>query len=164
MPLPIVCVDAFTSEPFAGNPAAVCVLPEPRDAAWMQHVAREMNLAETAFLDRTADGFNLRWFTPTVEVDLCGHATLASAHVLWETGQVAATEPIRFHTRSGVLTAVRRDDWIELDFPVTPEQPVEIPPGLIEALGVCRRATSARAVSTTSSSWTSEEAVRQRAT
>ena len=139
MPLPIVFVDAFTSEPFAGNPAAVCVLPEPRDAAWMQHVAREMNLAETAFLDRATDGFNLRWFTPTVEVDLCGHATLASAHVLWETGQVAATEPIRFHTRSGVLTAVRRDDWIELDFPVTPEQPVEIPPDLVEALGVLPR-------------------------
>jgi PhzF family phenazine biosynthesis protein len=139
MPLPIVCVDAFTSRPFAGNPAAVCVLPEPRDAAWMQHVAREMNLAETAFLDRAADGFNLRWFTPTVEIDLCGHATLASAHVLWETGQVAATEPIRFHTRSGVLTAVRQDDWIELDFPVTPEQPVEIPAGLVEALGVAPR-------------------------
>ena len=139
MPLPIVQVDAFTSHPFAGNPAAVCVLPEPRDAAWMQHVAREMNLAETAFLERTTDGFNLRWFTPAVEVDLCGHATLASAHVLWETGQVAATEPIRFHTRSGVLTAVRRGDWIELDFPLTPEQPVEIPPGLVEALGVSPR-------------------------
>jgi PhzF family phenazine biosynthesis protein len=137
MAVPIVCVDAFTSEPFAGNPAAVCVLPEPRDTLWMQRVAREMNLAETAFLDRTADGFNLRWFTPTVEVDLCGHATLACAHVLWETGQAAATEPIRFHTRSGILTAVRRDDgWIELDFPVTPERHVETPPELIEALGV----------------------------
>ena len=139
MPLPIVWVDAFTSEPFAGNPAAVCVLAGPRDPAWMQHVAREMNLAETAFLDRATDGFNLRWFTPTVEIDLCGHATLAAAHVLWETGQVAATEPIRFHTRSGVLTAVRQDDWIELDFPVTPEQPVEIPAGLVEALGVVPR-------------------------
>jgi len=136
MPLPIVFVDAFTSELFAGNPAAVCVLPAPRDAAWMQHVAREMNMAETAFLDGTTDGFNLRWFTPTVEVDLCGHATLACAHVLWETGQVSATEAIHFHTRSGVLTAVRRDDWIELDFPVTPETPVETPPGLVEALGV----------------------------
>jgi PhzF family phenazine biosynthesis protein len=139
MPLPVVWVDAFTLEPFAGNPAAVCVLPEPRDAAWMQHVAREMNLAETAFVDRATDGFNLRWFTPTVEIDLCGHATLACAHVLWETGQVAASEPIRFHTRSGILTAVRRDDWIELDFPVTPEQPVETPAGLIEALGVLPR-------------------------
>jgi PhzF family phenazine biosynthesis protein len=136
MPIPIVYVDAFTSEPFGGNPAAVCVLDEPRDAVWMQHVAREMNLAETAFLDRTIDGFNLRWFTPTVEVDLCGHATLASAHVLWETGEIGAIEPIRFHTRSGILTAVRREDWIELDFPVTPEQPVEAPSDLIEALGL----------------------------
>src|SRR4029453_3308023 len=110
------------SEPFAGNPAAVCVLPEPRDARWMQHVAREMNLAETAFLQRRADGYDLRWFTPAVEVDLCGHATLASAHVLWETGQLAPTEPARFHTRSGVLTATRRDDWIDLDFPVTPPE------------------------------------------
>lgn len=84
MPVPIVQVDAFTSEPFAGNPAAVCLLPEPRDERWMQRVAREMNLSETAFLHRRLDGFDLRWFTPTVEVDLCGHATLASAHVLWE--------------------------------------------------------------------------------
>jgi PhzF family phenazine biosynthesis protein len=139
MSLPIVQVDAFTSRPFGGNPAAVCVLPQPREAAWMQHVAREMNLAETAFLNPVGDGFDLRWFTPTVEIDLCGHATLASAHVLWETGQVAQTEPIRFHTRSGVLTAVRLDDWIELDFPVTPAEPVEIPKGLIEALGVLPR-------------------------
>ena len=140
MPIPIVQVDAFTAEPFAGNPAAVCVLPEPRDAAWMQHVAREMNLAETAFLHRTADGFDLRWFTPTVEVDLCGHATLASAHVLWETGQISAPEPNPLSLAQRILlTAVRRDDWIELDFPVTPEQPVEIPPGLVEALGVSPR-------------------------
>jgi PhzF family phenazine biosynthesis protein len=137
MSIPVLQVDAFTSEPFAGNPAAVCVLPEPRDARWMQHVAREMNLAETAFLQRRADGYDLRWFTPAVEVDLCGHATLASAHVLWETGQLAATEPARFHTRSGVLTATRRDDWIDLDFPVTPDEPVDPPPSdLVEALGV----------------------------
>ena len=136
MPLPIVQVDAFTSEPFSGNPAAVCVLPEARDEVWMQLVAREMNLAETAFLTRIADGFNLRWFTPTVEVDLCGHATLASAHVLWEAGHVAATESIRFHTKSGVLTALSRNGWIELDFPATPEEPAPIPPGLVEALGV----------------------------
>jgi PhzF family phenazine biosynthesis protein len=139
MSVPIVVVDAFTAEPFAGNPAAVCVLPAPGDAVWMQHVAREMNLAETAFLDRSASGYNLRWFTPTVEIDLCGHATLAAAHVLWETGEVAASESIHFQTRSGILTAVRRDDWIELDFPVTPEQPAEIPPGLVEALGVLPR-------------------------
>lgn len=128
-------VDAFTSEPFKGNPAAVCVLDEERDAAWMQRVASEMNLAETAFLRPREDGFNLRWFTPTVEVDLCGHATLASAHVLWESGRLAPGEPARFHTKSGLLTAVRLGDWIELDFPSTPEEAVEAPPGLIEALG-----------------------------
>src|ERR1700716_1825690 len=112
MPLPLVQVDAFTSRPFGGNPAAVCVLAEPRDAAWMQHVAREMNLAETAFLHRVTDGFNLRWFTPTVEVDLCGHATLASAHVLWEDGHLKPNEQARFHTKSGLLTADRRGSWI----------------------------------------------------
>lgn len=136
MPQPITQVDAFTSVPFAGNPAAVCVLSEPRDDVWMQQVAREMNLAETAFLRTRSDGFDLRWFTPTVEIDLCGHATLASAHVLWETGQLASTETARFHTRSGLLTAVRRGDWIELDFPATPDTPVDPPPGLLEALGV----------------------------
>jgi predicted PhzF superfamily epimerase YddE/YHI9 len=136
MTLKIVQIDAFTSEPFSGNPAAVCVLPGERDAAWMQKVAREMNLAETAFLQRRQDGFELRWFTPVVEVDLCGHATLASAHALWESGQLAATEPARFHTRSGLLTAVRRGDWIELDFPSTPDEPVDPPPGLIESLSV----------------------------
>jgi PhzF family phenazine biosynthesis protein len=135
MPLPIVQVDAFTSEPFSGNPAAVCVLPEPRDATWMQHVAREMNLSETAFLVARADGFDLRWFSPAVEVDLCGHATLASAHVLWETGRVARTDSLRFHTKSGLLTAVWRDDWIELDFPATPDEPVDAPESLAEALG-----------------------------
>jgi PhzF family phenazine biosynthesis protein len=136
MPQPIVQVDAFTSAPFSGNPAAVCVLNEPRDEVWMQHVAREMNLAETAFLRARPDGFDLRWFTPTVEIDLCGHATLASAHVLWETGQLAVTETARFHTKSGLLTAVRRDDWIELDFPATPDEPTDPPSGLLEALGV----------------------------
>jgi PhzF family phenazine biosynthesis protein len=139
MPLTITQVDAFTSKPFAGNPAAVCVLPEDREEAWMQNVAREMNLAETAFLRRQSDGYGLRWFTPTVEVDLCGHATLASAHVLWETGQLAADETARFHTRSGLLTAVRRGDWIELDFPATPDDPVDAPPGLVESLGASPR-------------------------
>ena len=136
MPQPIIQVDAFTSVPFAGNPAAVCVLSEPRDAVWMQQVAREMNLAETAFLRARSDGFDLRWFTPTVEVDLCGHATLASAHVLWETGRLSSAETARFHTRSGLLTAVRRGDWIELDFPATPDEPIDPPPGLLDALGV----------------------------
>ena len=109
MALEITQVDAFTAEPFAGNPAAVCLLQAPRDAAWMQQVAAEMNLAETAFLERRNDGFGLRWFTPTIEVDLCGHATLASAHVLWEDGHLAPNETARFHTRSGLLTAERRD-------------------------------------------------------
>jgi predicted PhzF superfamily epimerase YddE/YHI9 len=135
MPLSITQVDAFTSRPFAGNPAAVCVLPEEREEAWMQAVAREMNLAETAFLLARPDGWGLRWFTPAAEVDLCGHATLASAHVLWESGGLLPGETARFHTRSGLLTAVRRGDWIELDFPATPEEPVDAPPGLVESLG-----------------------------
>ena len=135
----IVQVDTFTREPFAGNPAAVCVLTEPRTDAWMQSVAREMNLAETAFLVARPDGFDLRWFTPSVEVDLCGHATLASAHVLWETGRLARTETARFHTRSGVLTASCNGDWIELDFPATPEEPAEAPRALLDGLGVAAR-------------------------
>jgi PhzF family phenazine biosynthesis protein len=101
----------------------------------MQKVAREMNLSETAFLDRTGDGFNLRWFTPAAEVDLCGHATLAAAHVLWEMGHLPLDTPARFFTKSGLLTARRRDDWIELDFPAEPEVAVEPPPALLEALG-----------------------------
>ena len=139
---PLYQVDAFTPRPFAGNPAGVCLLAGPHEAAWMQDVAREMNLAETAFLlPRTAleedgPGWDLRWFTPTVEVDLCGHATLASAHVLWETGALAAGETARFHTRSGLLTAEQRGEWIELDFPAEPAAPAESPPGLAEALGV----------------------------
>src|SRR6185369_2303185 len=101
MPLRIITVDAFTDRPFSGNPAAVCVLPEPRPEAWLQDVAREMNLSETAFLVKREDGFDLRWFTPTVEVALCGHATLASAHVLWQTGVLRPDEQARFHTKSG---------------------------------------------------------------
>jgi PhzF family phenazine biosynthesis protein len=137
--VPIVKVDAFTSEAFGGNPAAVCLLTGPRDAAWMQNVAREMNLSETAFLHSRDDGYELRWFTPAVEVDLCGHATLASAHVLWESGRLKATEAARFHTRSGLLTATRRDDWIEMDFPATPDEPAATPPGLVEGLGIAPR-------------------------
>lgn len=116
----IVQVDAFSDRPFAGNPAAVCVMPGPRDERWMQDVASEMNLSETAFLHREEDGFRLRWFTPTVEVDLCGHATLASAHALWEQGALSPEETARFYTRSGLLTATREGDWIELDFPAKP--------------------------------------------
>ncbi len=133
---PVVVVDAFTDRPFEGNPAAVCVLPAAREPRWMQQVAAEMNLSETAFLHRQADGFSLRWFTPTVEVDLCGHATLASAHVLWEGGHLGPTETARFHTHSGLLTAVHHGDWIELDFPAKPAEPCDPPPDLARALGV----------------------------
>lgn len=120
MGVPIFQVDSFAAAPFRGNPAAVCLLPGPRDDGWMQAVAAEMNLSETAFLLPRDDGWSLRWYTPTVEVDICGHATLASAHVLWETGRLSPGEEARFHTRSGVLTAVRAGGWIEMDFPVQP--------------------------------------------
>ena len=130
-------VDAFTDTPFAGNPAAVCVLDAERPAAWMEQVAREMNLSETAFLQPRAHGFGLRWFTPTHEVDLCGHATLASAHVLWAEGHLAAGEAAVFHTKSGQLTARRHGDgWIAMDFPAEPFEPTDAPPGLLDALGV----------------------------
>ena len=135
----IVQVDAFTSQPFAGNPAAVCVLREPRDERWMQSVACEMNVSETAFLHPQADGYALRWFTPAVEVELCGHATLASAHVLWEEGYLEPGAQARFHTRSGLLTADRRGEWIELDFPAEPEQETAPPPELARALRVTPR-------------------------
>ena len=132
----ITVVDAFTDRPFGGNPAAVCILDRPAEDAWMQAVAREMNLSETAFLVREGDGFRLRWFTPGVEVDLCGHATLGSAHVLWEEGHLPAGEVARFFTRSGLLSAARVGDWIELDFPSKPVSPCDPPSGLLlEALG-----------------------------
>jgi len=136
MGLAIVQVDAFTDTPFKGNPAAVCVLPAPRDEAWMQAVAREMNLSETAFLQPQDGGFALRWFTPAVEVALCGHATVASAHVLWTEGHLDRDRQARFHTKSGLLTADRRGDWIELDFPANPAAPAAAPAGLATALGV----------------------------
>jgi PhzF family phenazine biosynthesis protein len=129
-------VDAFTNRPFTGNPAAVCLLDDPGDPAWMQDVAREMNLPETAFLQKQADGYSLRWFTPLVEIDFCGHATLASAHMLWEQGHLLTGEQARFHTKSGLLTAERRGEWIELNFPAKPAEAVEGMPGLQEALGV----------------------------
>jgi PhzF family phenazine biosynthesis protein len=135
MGLPIIQVDSFTNRPFAGNPAAVCILPNEAGEEWMLKVASEMNLAETAFLVPRRDGYDLRWFTPCVEVDLCGHATLASAHVLWEDGHLPPNAQARFHTRSGVLTADRHDPWIELDFPATPATPADAPSGLVEALG-----------------------------
>ena len=139
MGLQIVQVDAFANRPFGGNPAGVCILAEPRDERWMQDVAREMNIAETAFLHPENEGYRLRWFTPVLEVALCGHATLASAHVLWEDGHLPAGRQARFHTQSGLLTADRRDDWIELDFPATPPVAAPTPPGLAAALRVAAR-------------------------
>lgn len=129
-------VDAFTNRAFGGNPAAVCWLETEADAAWMQAVAGEMNLSETAFVRRLNDGLELRWFTPTVEVDLCGHATLATCHALWSAGIVPSDEPLRFHTKSGLLTCRKNGTFIELDFPATPASPAVPPPGLLEALGV----------------------------
>lgn len=134
--IPLWQVDAFTDKPFAGNPAAVCFLEHNRAADWMQSVAAEMNLSETAFVRPLEEGFELRWFTPKVEVDLCGHATLASAFTLWEMGVVTANQPICFHTRSGVLTASRQHGIIELDFPAAPVETCEPPSGLLEALGI----------------------------
>jgi len=136
MSLTIYQVDAFADQPFCGNPAAVCLLPAPVEQEWMQNVAREMNLSETAFLHRQKDGWRLRWFTPAVEVALCGHATLASAHVLWETCQLAPSETARFHTHSGLLTAQRDGTGIEMDFPAKTAESADAPPGLPQALGV----------------------------
>ena len=142
--IPLLQVDAFTAEALRGNPAAVCLLndrtpaPEP---AWMQAVAAEMNLSETAFVRRRPPGpggaaeFDLRWFTPAVEVPLCGHATLASAHVLWSEGVVAPATPLAFHSASGLLTARREGDWIGLDFPAYTPKPLAAPEGLAAALG-----------------------------
>jgi PhzF family phenazine biosynthesis protein len=135
MSLPFVRIDAFTTEAFAGNPAAVCVLPEDRDVAWMQAVAREMNAGATAFLRKREDGYDLRWFAPTTELKLCGHGTLASAHALWEGGHLMPSSAARFHTADGLLTATLGAGWIELDFPATPDQPVDPPAGLAQALG-----------------------------
>jgi PhzF family phenazine biosynthesis protein len=139
MPRPIFTVDAFAEKPFAGNPAAVCLLDAPAEEPWMEHMAAEMNLSETAFLWPEEDGFRLRWFTPTVEVALCGHATLASAHVLWETKRLSANAPARFYTKSGLLTAERRNDTIQLDFPVKQLEPATPPEGLLDALGATAR-------------------------
>ena len=129
-------VDAFTNTPFAGNPAAVCLLSKSAPAEWMQQVGAEMNLSETAFLWPLEDGYSLRWFTPTTEVDLCGHATLASAHILWQTGVLKAKKTAVFRTKSGRLTASLDGDWIELDFPAAPPQPALLPDGIQELLNV----------------------------
>jgi len=138
MTIPLFLVDAFTERPFSGNPAAVCLPPMDVRADWMQAVAGEMNQAETAFVVPRADGdgWDLRWFTPVVEVDLCGHATLAAAQVLWSEGLLPRTQVARFHTRSGLLTATAHGERIVLDFPAVPMTPCAPPEGLIGALGV----------------------------
>jgi PhzF family phenazine biosynthesis protein len=140
MGIPLYQVDAFTRLPFRGNPAAVCLLDAPRGDDWLQDVAREMNLSETAFLVPANDGYDLRWFTPAVEVDLCGHATLASAHMLWETGRLETSAAARFQTRSGLLTATKQGDRIEMDFPRDDVVATPAPEGLLEAL--CATAVS----------------------
>jgi PhzF family phenazine biosynthesis protein len=132
----ITQVDAFTNTPFTGNPAAVCILPTPKSDDWMQKVAQEMNLSETAFLLKQEDGYSLRWFTPTTEVPLCGHATLASSHVLWSQGHLSVDEAARFHTKSGLLIAKNQGEWIELDFPVNHPEAAIAPQELGQALGV----------------------------
>jgi len=135
MRLPIFEVDAFSSQVFRGNPAAVCPLSSWLDDATMQAIAAENNLSETAFVVGGDGAYEIRWMTPKAEVDLCGHATLASAHVLWEDGHLKPDQQARFETRSGLLTADRRGDWIELDFPVKAEETAEPPERLAEALG-----------------------------
>ncbi len=136
MGMTIYQVDAFTDKPFCGNPAAVCIMDKLQDEDWMQNVAREMNLSETAFLNKQVEGYNLRWFTPAVEVELCGHATLASAHILWEIGLLKPGEQAIFNTLSGTLTANRNGKWIEMNFPAKVEEQALAPNGLTEALGV----------------------------
>jgi PhzF family phenazine biosynthesis protein len=135
MAKPIIQVDAFTDTPFRGNPAAVCLMDQPQSDEWMQSVASEMNLSETAFLVGNGSAFDLRWFTPSTEVDLCGHATLASAHVLWEEGRLPSDQPARFNTRSGLLTATKEVSWIQMDFPATPASEITAVAALESALG-----------------------------
>ncbi len=132
----ITQVDAFTSDAFRGNPAAICLLREEADAGWMQKVAMEMNLSETAYLVPRGDGFGLRWFTPAVEVDLCGHATVAAAHVLWQDGVVPLSDECRFYTRSGLLTARLQGDWIMVEFPREHVSVIAVPGDAERALGV----------------------------
>ncbi|MBM3324178.1 MAG: PhzF family phenazine biosynthesis protein, partial [Calditrichaeota bacterium] len=134
MPLSLHTIDAFTDKPFAGNPAGVCVLERALPDELMQRIAAEMNLSETAFLVPEKDEYRLRWFTPTVEVALCGHATLASAHFLFESGRLKPNAMARFHTRSGLLTARKVGDKIELDFPASRVSPAVFPTKAIPLL------------------------------
>jgi predicted PhzF superfamily epimerase YddE/YHI9 len=136
MGVPLAVVDAFASRAFTGNPAAVCLLDEPAAEPWMQAIAAEMNLSETAFVRSLGDDhFELRWFTPTVEAELCGHATLATAHVLWEARRLSPEARARFRTRSGILTAARTPEGIELDFPADPVERADPDPEVMAALG-----------------------------
>jgi PhzF family phenazine biosynthesis protein len=140
MTLRLFTVDSFTREAFAGNPAGVCILESPADERWMAALAAEMKHSETAYLSpRGPAEFDLRWFTPKVEVELCGHATLASAHVLWNECGVPRTGAIRFHTKSGVLTCVTAGDRIEMDFPAKLCVETVVPADLSRALGVTPR-------------------------
>ncbi|MUT66270.1 PhzF family phenazine biosynthesis protein [Paenibacillus sp. NEAU-GSW1] len=143
--IPICIVDAFTDKPFKGNPAAVCLLEKPMDAQWMQQVAAEMNLSETAFVEPAEEGYGLRWFTPLAEVDLCGHATLAAACTLWQTGKLSKEKEALFQTKSGLLTVRRADeqegDWMTMDFPAEPSVAGQAPEALIQGLGLIPRYT-----------------------
>ena len=132
---PIFQIDAFTSEPFGGNPAGVCLLEQAAEEVWMQHVAAEMNLSETAFVYAEGDHFQIRYFTPTTEVPLCGHATLATTHLLWQQGLVAADQLIALRAPIGPLAARREGDWICLDFPTIPSEPCDDDPELAQLLG-----------------------------
>ncbi len=138
---PIYMVDAFTKSRFGGNPAAVCLVDEPMEEAEMAAIAAEMNVSETAFVERLGEEFRLRWFTPKAEVELCGHATLAAAHVLWETGRLELTKEAAFATLSGRLGASRdgTDGSIAMDFPAEPPEPVQAPQELLEGLGLIPR-------------------------
>ncbi len=129
-------VDAFAERPFTGNPAGVCLLDKAKPDSWLQGIAREMNLSETAFLLEEKEGYSLRWFTPGTEVELCGHATLAAAHILWETGRLPRESTALFHTLSGTLSARRSGEWITMDFPSEEDEPVAAPDELLRALGV----------------------------
>ena len=136
MEIPIFQVDAFSDVPFRGNPAAICLLDDPLSDDMMQNIAKEMNLSETAFVHEKPDGkLNLRWFTPMYEVDLCGHATLASAYVLWHQGRHEPSHSIEFQTKSGTLICNQTSEGVELDFPASPPESAEPPPGLVAALG-----------------------------
>lgn len=128
-------VNAFTDKLFSGNPAGVCILSEPKSGEWLQSVAKELNFAETAFLLGEGDGFRLRWFSPATEIDLCGHATLASAHILWELGHLKPEHAARFATRSGLITATKKNDWIEIDLPADPAREVKKTDLIANALG-----------------------------